>query len=319
MPAKSAAQTRRKPRKAAASGAPLPFDRLRSVLARLRATGENGFEGLVAAACSQIVGVPFRLVGSGRQFGRDLEAEARGASVLFEAKRYSSRLAYADLATKLIEAIERSGRAVEVWGAAATVALDAADARDLLTMGEKRGITVLILDWTPPMPPLAVLLAMAGEAVIDWFSRNGDASATSVAADLTAVRSHPLYAKQAQMLQEELRGRSLGLALARRRNADWICRHFSDVGLALHRFNQPLAPLDAPLRPLRLERTKLESRIQNAIGTWTGEPGFVLRTGCPRPGPRGLEGDEGVGKSWAVARSWLKFPDSSDRPRPLLL
>ncbi|WP_066918714.1 hypothetical protein [Methylobacterium sp. CCH5-D2] len=291
---------------------------MRNVLAALPETGDHGFEGLIAAACSQLAGVPFRLVGSGRQFGRDAEGAVSGGAILVEAKRYTTRLSYADLSTKLIEALERSRRHVEVWCAAATVALDAADAGDLRFMGEARGTTVLVLDWTQPVPPLAVLLATAADAVVDWFSRCAPESASEVERDLVSVRAHLLYADQAGALRAEFRGRSLGLASARRLNAAWMQRHLSDASLAVHTFNQVLAPLDPSMRPVPLTRARLEARVRDAIGTWSPDPSVVVLTGAPESGAGG-RGDEGVGKTWAAVRSWLTFPDSADRPRPLLL
>ncbi|WP_075382162.1 hypothetical protein [Methylobacterium phyllosphaerae] len=291
---------------------------MRNVLAALPETGDHGFEGLIAAACSQLAGVPFRLVGSGRQFGRDAEGAVSGGAILVEAKRYTTRLSYADLSTKLIEALERSRRHVEVWCAAATVALDAADAGDLRSMGEARGTTVLVLDWTQPVPPLAVLLATAAGAVVDWFSRCAPESASEVERDLVSVRAHLLYADQAGALRAEFRGRSLGLASARRLNAGWMQQHFSDACLAVHTFNQVLAPLDPSMRPAPLTRARLEARVRDAIGTWSPDPSVVILTGAPEGGAGG-RGDEGVGKTWAAVRSWLTFPDSADRPRPLLL
>ena len=124
----------------------LPFPSLRRSLIALPPTGEAGFEGLVAVACAQVAQTPFRLVGSGRQFGRDAEAVIDGTGILFEAKRYNSRLSYDALSGKLQEALGRSGRRVEVWGAAATVPLDAQDAGDLCKYGEDNGVTVLLLD-----------------------------------------------------------------------------------------------------------------------------------------------------------------------------
>ncbi|MDI1358421.1 hypothetical protein [Methylobacter sp.] len=38
---------------------------LKLTLLKLNATGEQGFEGLIAAALHEITGVPFRLAGSG--------------------------------------------------------------------------------------------------------------------------------------------------------------------------------------------------------------------------------------------------------------
>lgn len=296
---------------------PIVFGRLRSLLAELPPTGDGGFEGLVAAASSQLAGVPFRLIGSGRQHGRDAEGTIAGAAVMVEAKRYTSRLPFEALSAKLNEAIERSGREVEVWCAAATVPFDAAYAGDLCRMGDRHGTTVLVLDWAQPLPPLAVLLAVAREAVLEWFGHHDAASTTVVASELGAVAASPLYGEQANAIRAEFRAGSLGLASARRANAAWLDRHFRNADLALQRFNQALAPLDPSVRPPPFARARLEARIRDAMATWRPEPQAVVLTG---PAGRGDgRGDEGNGKSWAAVRAWLGFEDGQDRPRPMLL
>lgn len=145
-------------------------------------------------------------------------------------------------------------------------------------------------------------MASAGETVADWFARNeADASAV-VETELASIRSYKLYRVQADALRAEFRAPTFGLALARRRNSEWLKRRFSDVGSALLRFNQALAPLDASDGPAPLERVRLEARIRTAIGIWRSEPGVVVLTGTPDRSPGG-RGDEGVGKSWAAARA----------------
>ncbi|BCM87719.1 hypothetical protein mvi_61800 (plasmid) [Methylobacterium indicum] len=97
MPARSSqnGSTRLKPQRAE----PL-FNQLRNILAALPETGDDGFEGLVAAACTQLVSVPFRLVGSGRQFGLDAEGPPNSGAILVEAKHYTSRLSYGKRSVK---------------------------------------------------------------------------------------------------------------------------------------------------------------------------------------------------------------------------
>ena len=64
-------------------------------------TSDDGFEGLIASVWAQLAGVPFKLAGSGRQFGRDGEGSVASAAIMFEAKRYTSRLPSEALQAKL--------------------------------------------------------------------------------------------------------------------------------------------------------------------------------------------------------------------------
>lgn len=63
---------------------------LRKALLGLPATGETGFEGLLSATLTEITGVPFRLAGSGSQFGVDGKAAYAADAVCFEAIREDS-------------------------------------------------------------------------------------------------------------------------------------------------------------------------------------------------------------------------------------
>ena len=296
----------------------LPFPNLRATLIGLPPTGEAGFEGLVAVACAQVAQAQFRLVGSGRQFGRDAEAVVDGTAIMFEAKRYDSRLSYDALSGKVQEAIGRSGRRVEVWGLAATVPLDAHDAGSLVKYGEDNGITVLLLDWAGSSPALAVLLSSARDAVIDWCARNAPGAMATIARDLDEVLGAPASVATAQALARDLGRATLGLALARRRNAGWLASRFGSRTLALQYFNQPLAPSDASARPVPVPRENLEREIRDELDVWSDESPLLVLTGRDEGGGR-LRGDEGVGKSWAMARAWLGMDDAPDRPRPMLL
>ncbi len=296
----------------------LPFASLRTSLIRLPPTGEAGFEGLVAVACAHVARTPFRLIGSGRQFGRDAEAVVDGTGILFEAKRYNSPLSYAALSGKLQEALGRSGRRVEVWGVAATVPLDAQDSEDLHEYGEDNGVTVLLLNWAGSSPPLAVLLSCAREAVIGWCARNAPVTMGTIERDLDEVGGAPSSGATAQALTRELGRATLGLSRARRRNSEWLASRFGDRTRALHDFNQPLAPLDASVRPVPIPRDALERRVRDGVDVWSEDAPLLVLTGRGEAG-RHLEGDEGVGKTWAIARAWVGMGDPPARPRPMLL
>jgi hypothetical protein len=74
---------------------------LRNVLLALRATGENGFEGLVASVVAAKTGLQIRLAKSGLQLGRDASSPAGEFAVAVEAKLYTSNLRIQQLMGKL--------------------------------------------------------------------------------------------------------------------------------------------------------------------------------------------------------------------------
>jgi len=66
------------------------IEHLKSALLSLPATGEKGFEGLIGATLREISGVPFRLAGSGSQFGVDGKPSYEEDDICFEGKRYDN-------------------------------------------------------------------------------------------------------------------------------------------------------------------------------------------------------------------------------------
>ena len=67
-----------------------------------------------------------------------------------------------------------------------------------------------------------------------------------------------------------------------------------------------------------LPREALERRIRDGVDAWSDESPLLVLTGRDEAGPQ-LRGDEGVGKTWAMAQAWLGMGDPPDRPRPMLL
>ena len=86
-------------------------EELQAALLMLRASGPNGFEGLVRDAYREATGIPLRLQKAGPQEGLDAIDADNEADIVagIEAKRYGSatELAFGDLQAKLLEAAMR--------------------------------------------------------------------------------------------------------------------------------------------------------------------------------------------------------------------
>src|SRR5689334_6361758 len=93
---------------------------LRDVLLSLPPSGAAGFEGLVAAALTELTGLLFRLAKSGSQFGRDASTSSGPFSIAMEAKRYATDLSLEDLAGKAVLAAHALEDDVDLWVLAAT-------------------------------------------------------------------------------------------------------------------------------------------------------------------------------------------------------
>lgn len=83
--------------------APSHLEALKSFLLELRATGGDGFEGLMASVLTDITGISFRLAASGSQFGSDGSAVREEDGVSFECKRYKDGIPRSEILSKIAE------------------------------------------------------------------------------------------------------------------------------------------------------------------------------------------------------------------------
>lgn len=89
-------------------------------------------------------------------------------------------------------------------------------------------------------------------------------------------------------------GWSLGVAY--KANSEWLLNTFSSRNKAKIRFGQPLSPADAKTSVIPMSRVELTERLE------------ALLKESPHGGVVALTGDEGNGKSWLVAQTWLSLP-----------
>ena len=275
------------------------FKNLNTALSELKATGAQGFEGLIAVALDAITGIPFRLASSGYQRGVDGKAAFEG-DVAFEGKLYTNNLPRTDVLSKIPDLVRHSDHADLVWVLGATCTVPAQLADDLRTDGAKEGVSVLVLDWVPSdFPRLAVALAMGGDKVKGFLEDNLKSADAlkKVAKALAAIRSDTAFPPHEQAIREELDAPRIATATAEKANIKWLGEVFSNKALARGELGQPLAPNDAAVTVLSRDN------LVNALSPYfTDSPGEEVI--C-------VHGEEGCGKSWIVIQSWLA---QSDKP-----
>ena len=114
---------------------------------------------------SEIADVPFRLAGSGLQFGVDGKSTYADDGICFECKRYKNQVHRAEIMSKIGE-LSIGGIDVELWVLCATSQIHSQIADEVSEFGKNSAISTLILDWSKnDLPPLAVALVMASEKV----------------------------------------------------------------------------------------------------------------------------------------------------------
>lgn len=279
-------------------------DNLRNTLLTLPATGAEGFEGLLSATLTKISGVPFRLAGSGSQFGVDGKAAYEDDAVCFEAKRYDGSIPRSEVLTKIAELSIGDKGDIDLWVLGATTQVRAQLVDDLRGLGQKSGIATLTLDWSDDnLPPLAVALAMAepiASAFLEKHVKLSPFTSKAVAA-LKAIQEDEGFASHAARIHALLQEPTTGSGLAKHANNAWLIAVFSSKRQARRFLRQPLSPGDkAAGEPA--ERVALVNQLK------------PLLTGRPDSKIVAVLGDEGNGKSWLVAQSWLSLKE-----KPLMI
>ena len=235
--------------------APSHLEALKSFLLKLRATGGDGFEGLMANVLTDVTGISFRLAASGSQFGSDGSAVREEDGVSFECKRYKDRIPRSEILSKIAE-LSLSSASVDAWFLCATSEVSAQIARDVLKHGREFGIGTIVLDWAGVVPRLAVAVAMSTHATRHSFGADA-----SVSAAVRAVRVTGDFNACAEELRRDLREPLVGTEVARRANGAWLTAAFTSRDQAARAFGEPLSPLDEAHGAARL-RPDLVTRVQ---------------------------------------------------------
>ena len=274
------------------------IDDLKRILTDLSDTGDDGFEGLIGSVLSEIASVPFRLAGSGLQFGVDGKSTYADDGISFECKRYVGDIRNESVTAKIGDLFVE-GSDIDLWVLCATSQINSQLADKVHKFGAKSATSTLILDWSKNgLPPLAVALAMASAKVQTFFRGHIKASESITKAEnaLAAVEKDPAFKSHAERIRAILCNPTLGMATARQTNAEWLKDTFSSRQLARERLGQFLSPSDEANGAI-LSRDNLVTKLHPFL---TGESSREIL--C-------VIGGEGNGKSWLVAQGWLSVEE----------
>lgn len=279
---------------------------LKAALLKLKATGDEGFEGLIAKVLGEIVGHPFRLAGAGSQHGKDGEAKFDAGHITFEGKLYSGTINKNEVLSKLTEIIGGS-EIPDLWTLGATIEIKTQISTPLRETAKKNAIETLILDWpaAATIPPLAAVCAMSDEETVEFLGAQikSESTVDKAKAAIAAIRAHDDYSIATREISDALHASTLGMPVALGANRHWLESAFSDRRLARQIFGQPLAPWAEASLELH-DRADLTDKLQSQAFNVISEKIIVL---C---------GGEGCGKSWLFAQSWLA---STERPLTLVI
>jgi len=270
------------------------LDSLLQHILTLKPTGAEGFEGLIAATMANLSGLVIRLAKSGLQGGRDGSSPQNNPfAVALEGKLYTNDLRLEDLAGKVTVACHKLGGNIDVWALGATSEVGDDTLANLTEMLMEKGITLLPLDWVArPLPPLAVLLAAAKPATLQFFSQHApQVNGSQLEQLLNTIETDSAFAHQAKQLKQTLTAAYVGLDALRVQNAQWLRERFNNRGLSRQSFGQCISIMSAQPRAL-LSRT-----LDHLVKADQNDIPLVA-----------ILGDEGSGKTWLVTQWWVELP-----------
>ena len=130
------------------------LESLREALLSLPHSGSNGFEGLIGLVLSTITNIPFRLAGSGSQFGLDGKSSFQNDPICFECKRYDDSPSRESILAKITD-LSINDHEVDIWVLASTAAIKTQIIDDVRKAADKNGLFVFVLDWSDLSLPLS--------------------------------------------------------------------------------------------------------------------------------------------------------------------
>lgn len=276
------------------------IDELRDNIRKLKATGPDGFEGLIAVVLSDITKNGFSLAKSGSQRGKDGETIYDPGSITFEGKRYDGAIPKNEVLSKISEiAVDDTG-ITDLWILGATTPISSQDNTSITSIGKKVGIGTLILDWSDnSLSGLATLLAMAKDLSVSFIADRITVSEAAIERGLSAVRAHPQFSDRQQQISEALDQPSIGPAYSLKKNGEYLRAAFGNRCRAKAVFGQALAPGDSNI-PGILDRKELREKLAGLVFS--------------KPNDRiaAILGSDGNGKSWLFGQCWL-----NQAPKPL--
>ena len=294
------------PLRAAAKKAPMSV--LAQALHELPASGEAGFEGLIAKLLTKLTGTPYLVRRSGSQQGRDLDSSSNAAESIFvECKRYeeSSALDERGLRTQ-IDITANAAPGFDMWVLATTRSVDGSAAEWLAAKTRELGADFYVLPCGSELAfsDLDFLAATFSDNVVAHCKANG-ANASSLRSYLRKVKASPGFGGGLARIQAAFSSATAGLPTFRNRLNQTLNATLRDEAASRLRLNAPLAAGEST--PINVPRRGVQQKLES----------FASTARTPRDARICVvQGEEGNGKSWAVA-SWVRGVLAAAVARPV--
>jgi len=265
--------------------------RLIGYLQQLDPAGPQGFEGLLAQLLERLTGLRLFLAKAGSQDGRDMSTGGFGDTwIAVESKRFQNSTSFnrRELLGELVEAARSS--VLDLWVLASTTRVPDQTISALREEGAARGIAIETLDASGQLGDLQVLCAAYEDEVTSFLG--AIVAEEEIRQLLKEIRAHPDFAPVLERLRERFSEGSIGYAQALTASRDYLRSAFGDTHRARVELGQPVNVLENGGQHVVARR----QAFRELDSWWSGWPSTSK--------PFVLLGEEGMGKTWAIA-TWL--------------
>jgi len=284
---------------------------LLNVLRSLKATGWDGFEGLVVSMLKGVVNHEFRLANAGLQGGQDAHSSLKEPFLLaVECKRYRDRtpLSQRDLLSE-VEAAYSVSPLLDCWILAVTREITAQEERYLSQACESRGIAYVTLDCArlPNVGLLDALCAFQSDRALEHLRSRGSLSQSETdafARAAEAIRTQRGAEAAYERLQQNFSAQTVGFSQFRAKLNSRVIADLTSPEKCVLRFRCAMGPRSTRTASGFIERHRLLSLLDHHWQVAKGARGASLVA---------VHGEEGAGKSWAVA-TWVQGLLQDDEP-----
>ena len=264
-------------------------------LRKILPAGKNGFEGLIARLLENLTGRHFYLARSGSQAGRDIRSDRHGGSIIaVECKRYGkeTELNERELLAELVQA-SNDIPDLDLW--VLVVSRDVPD--QLLTLLDQQAVrqgvefrAISAGDGSPST--LEALCAHGIQIVLDFFtSILSKQNVQQIQCELEDIAKNSDFESTIERLQSAFAAASTGYDHWRVKQNQWLKQRFSTESESRSTFGQVLHVASEEVDLIK--RNTAWQELDQWLSSWPETRSSFVALG-----------DEGDGKTWAVA-SWL--------------
>lgn len=280
-------------------------------LRQLPPSGQNSFEGLISELMERLTGLRFYLAKAGSQSGRDMSSERRNGNLIaVECKRYgnTTELNQRELLGELSE-VAHDIPDLDIWILVTSRGSPSQLLERLSQEANSRGIEFFAFSSEDGSPSsLEILCANEPDITIEYLKRSGkNPDLVSLAQDLNAIRASQHFDEVLENLRANLKNEAIGYGNWRLSQNKWFLEHCKSEIESRGAFRQVLNVADADNHVIN--RGEVWKQLDQWLFDWGQTHSSCL-----------LEGEEGDGKTWAVA-SWLsqRMQSTSSFPAVLFL